>query len=58
MLPDTNFDFSSPHTTTTDFGMDMFSLVIMKLSNLTAIATPPPLFVPGWGVLKYFIPLI
>ena len=46
--------FTSPHTTSTDFGMGMFSFEIKNLSVLTAIAAPPPLWVPGRGVLMYF----
>ena len=40
---------SSPQTTSKGFGIQMFSLEIVKLSNLTAIAAPPPLRAPGWG---------
>ena len=45
--------FNNPHTTSNPMGIGTFSFVIEKLSNLTAIAAPPPLFVPGRGVLIY-----
>ena len=56
MFPVILFGLNNPHTTSADLGMAMFNLEREKFLVLTAMAAPPPLFVPGRGVLIYFMP--